>query len=516
MLMQINEMNITKLFYISLFFIVSCSPPFYKQIENKNEFHNNQIDTRPNIILIIADDVSWDDIGAYGHPSIKTPNLDRLAREGMRFDNAFLTTSSCSPSRSSIITGKYPHMTDAEQLHWPLPEQNVTFVEKLREAGYWTAQAGKWHLGEAVKDRFDLIIAEGANGFVYKTGGQESGFKKDTEMSDGSGAQNWIPALNARPKDKPFFLWLAAVDPHRPYFENAITNPHRLSDVRLPPYFPDNEEVRKDFVMYYDEVSRMDAYIGRLDSALKEQRISENTLILFITDNGRPFPRDKTTLYDGGIKTPWIVKWPAKVRAGGVSLSMVSSLDIATTFLSLANVPISSNFLGEDFSSILSDPKTEIRDFIFAQDHWHDFADYSRAVRNKRFKYIKNYYPDLPNTPSADALRAGAFQSMIKLEAEGKLTEAQRRCFVSPRDQEELYDMIEDPYELNNLAKHSAYQNQLLIMRTELEKIRKATNDILPMNRTPDEFDRTSGKPNQYRIRPRPSKEEMKRTGRAG
>ncbi len=510
-------MNIAKLLYIScLFAIVACSSPIYRKTENKYTPESSQTDVRPNIILIIADDVSWDDIGAYGHPSIKTPNLDRLAREGMRFDNAFLTTSSCSPSRSSIITGKYPHMTDAEQLHWPLPGYNVTFVEKLREAGYWTAQAGKWHLGDEVKERFDLIIPEGANGFVYKTGGQESGFKKDTELSDGSGAQNWIPALNARPQGKPFFLWLAAVDPHRPYFEGAITKPHKLSDVKLPPYFPDNEEVRKDFALYYDEVSRMDAYIGQLDSALKEQRISENTLILFITDNGRPFPRDKTTLYDGGIKTPWIVKWPAKVRVGGVSRSLVSSIDIATTFLSLAEVAASSNFLGKDFSPILFDPNAEIRDFVFAEDHWHDFADYSRAVRNKQFKYIRNYYPDLPNTPSADALRAGAYQSMMRLEREGKLTAAQRRCFVSPRDEEELYDTLEDPHELNNLAKDSLYRNQLLTMRDELERIRKATNDVLPINRTPDEFDRASGKPNRYRIRPRPSKEEMKRMGRAG
>ncbi|MCB0842543.1 MAG: sulfatase-like hydrolase/transferase, partial [Bacteroidetes bacterium] len=103
----------------------------------------------PNIILIIADDMAWDDSGAYGHPSIRTPNIDRLAREGMRFDRAFLTTSSCSPSRSSIITGKYPHQTGAQELHLPLPGDQVTFVEKLKAAGYWTASAGKWHLGEA-------------------------------------------------------------------------------------------------------------------------------------------------------------------------------------------------------------------------------------------------------------------------------------------------------------------------------------------------------------------------------
>src|SRR4051794_15890634 len=112
---------------------------------------------RPNVILIIADDMGAEDCGAFGHPTIRTPNLDRLAKEGMRFDRAFLTCSSCSPSRSSIITGRYPHNTGAHQLHLPLPKEQVTFVELLKKAGYWTGQAGKWHLGPAVKDRFDVV-----------------------------------------------------------------------------------------------------------------------------------------------------------------------------------------------------------------------------------------------------------------------------------------------------------------------------------------------------------------------
>lgn len=112
---------------------------------------------RPNIVLIIADDLAWDDCGAFGNPKVGTPSIDRLAREGMRFDRAFTTTSSCSPSRASIITGRYPHSTNAEELHWPLPADQVTFVEALKASGYWTAAAGKWHMGDAIKDRFDLV-----------------------------------------------------------------------------------------------------------------------------------------------------------------------------------------------------------------------------------------------------------------------------------------------------------------------------------------------------------------------
>ena len=125
---------------------------------------------RPNVVLIIADDLGRDDCGAFGNPHVRTPNIDRLAREGMRFDRAFVTASSCSPSRSSLITGRYPHNTDAEELHWPLPPAQVTFVETLKAAGYYTAAAGKWHLGNAVKNRFDLVREANAAGFQLGTG----------------------------------------------------------------------------------------------------------------------------------------------------------------------------------------------------------------------------------------------------------------------------------------------------------------------------------------------------------
>ena len=129
-----------------------------------------QADTRPNIVFIIADDLAWDDLGCSGNPNVRTPHLDRLAKGGMQFTNAFLTISSCSPSRASIITGTYPHQTDAEQLHWPVPADQLTFVELLKASGYWTAAAGKWHLGNAVKDRFNEVREADVSGFQLPTG----------------------------------------------------------------------------------------------------------------------------------------------------------------------------------------------------------------------------------------------------------------------------------------------------------------------------------------------------------
>ncbi|WKX78355.1 sulfatase family protein [Zobellia laminariae] len=428
----------------------------------------------------------------------------------MRFDNAFLTASSCSPSRTSIITGLYPHNTDAEQLHWPLPSDRITFVEELKKSGYWTAQAGKWHLGDSIKNRFDLVKDVGTHGFQLSPTGE-----KTKQTGNGSGCEEWIPVLKQRPQDQPFFLWLAAVDPHRPYTEDIIDNPHALEDVVLPPYFPDTKEVREDFTHYYNEITRLDNYVGEVVAELDRQGVSDNTMILFISDNGRPFPRDKTTLYDGGIKTPWIVKWPNEVESNSVNTNLVSSIDIAPTFLKLANLETLTSFEGVDFSPLLEDTKAKTRDIIYAEDHWHDYEDYTRAVRTKDFKYIRNFYTDLPNTPSADAFIGGTFKSMQELKKKGELNEAQLACFITPRLEEELYDVVNDPYELKNLALYPEHSKKLVELRTEMNSIRKASKDSLPTFRTPDEFNRETGKSNSFRKRPRPSKVEMEKIIRA-
>lgn len=460
-------------------------------------------DKRPNIIFIIADDLGRDDVGAYGHPKIRTPNIDKLAKEGMRFDNAFLTTSSCSPSRASIITGTYPHQTDAEQLHWPVPASKITFVEKLKAAGYWTAQAGKWHLGDSIMNRFDYLAVEGSDGFVFNSP------EKIAAKSDGSGSENFVSTLKKHPKGKPFFLWLASVDPHRPYKKGAIKVPHSPDDVVVPPYLPDSKEVRGDFVNYYDEVSRMDGYVGEVLKELAAEGLDKNTLIIFSSDNGRPFPREKTTLYDGGIRTPFIVRWPGKVKPGSVSNSLISSVDIAPTILSAAGLKIAPNFVGKNIAPVLSNPTAQIRDFIYAEDHWHDFEDFGRAVRNGRYKYIRNFYPDLPETTSADILRDPTYQYMLKQKADGTLDTRYMSYFYSSKPPEQLFDCEKDPYELHNLISEPAYAQIAAMMRSKLDEFWKATGDKLPERRTLDEFDRNTGLPLPNRMRPRPGKAVM-------
>ncbi|NNE93752.1 MAG: sulfatase [Verrucomicrobiales bacterium] len=472
----------------------------------------------PNIVLIIADDLNWDDSTPYGHKTISTPNLQRMADEGMRFDNAFVTISSCSPSRASIITGRYPTNTGADELHWPVPAEQVTFVEKLKEAGYWTGAAGKWHLGDAMRDRFDEVMEVDTSGFQLPSGeeGKKGKFKETLEGEAQSGCADWIPLIEKRDEDKPFFLWLAALDPHRPYHEGILPEATDPDTVAVAPYHADTPETRKDYALYYDEIIRLDKYVGMVLDKLEEEGVGDNTMVLFFSDNGRPFPRDKTTMYDSGIKTPWLVRWPDRVKAGTVSKRLVSAVDIAPTALEIAGIDErEKTFEGRSFLKTLDDPEHAIREFVFAEKNWHDYEDHVRAVRNERYKYIRNAYNDLPQTPSADSARSPTFESLKKWRDEGKLLPHQMGCFIQPRPKEELYDTVADPYELNNLAADERYEPVLNAMREALGEWEKRTGDFPPDLRTADEFDRVTGVPTAARVRPRWSKERMVKAGLA-
>ncbi len=441
----------------TLLTVASCKSP---KPEEKPE--------QPNFIVFIADDAAWNDCGPYGNQNIKTPNINKLAEEGVVFNNAFLTTSSCSPSRCSILTGRYPHSTGAPELHMPLPAGQLLFAGELQKAGYFTAVAGKYHIGPK-RAEFDTIY-----------GGHPSG------------CEYWVEALQNRPKDKPFFLWLAALDPHRDYFPNTIPEPHRPEDVIVPPYLPDNDSTRKDLALYYDEISRMDSYIGEVMAELKKQGVDENTLVIYMSDNGRPFPRAKTRMYDSGIKTPFIVRWPEKLKKG-TSDAMVSSIDIAPTFCELAGAGISETYQGISFVPILENYSAETRDYIAAEHNWHDYQAHERAVRNHKYLYIRNAFPELNASPPADAVRSITYQKMIKMYKAGELNENQLDCFIAPRPAEELFDVVNDPYQLRNLAENPEYANALDEMRRLLDNWTVKFDDKIPENPSPDTFDRWTG-----------------------
>jgi N-sulfoglucosamine sulfohydrolase len=441
---------------IAVLAVVSCGNPQPEKTE------------QPNFIVFITDDASWNDCGPYGNNKIKTPNINKLAEEGVVFNNAFLTTSSCSPSRCSILTGRYPHSTGAAELHMPLPADQVLFSGELQKEGYYTAVAGKYHIGPK-RAEFDTIYGGGP-----------------------SGCEHWVEALQNRPKDKPFFLWLAANDPHRPYEDNIIPEPHSPEDVIVPPYLPDNKTTREDLAMYYDEISRLDSYLGQVMAELKNQNLDENTLVIYMSDNGRPFPRAKTRLYDSGIKTPFIVRWPAKIQ-NGITDALISSIDIAPTFSELAGAGISETYQGKSFVPVLNDYSAKTRDYIASEHNWHDHQAHERAVRNHRYLYIRNSFPELNASPPADAVRSITYQKMIKMYEARELNEYQMDCFIEPRPAEELYDVVNDPYQFTNLAANPDYANDLAEMQKLLDNWIDEFNDKIPENPTPDKFDRWTG-----------------------
>ncbi|HEY1111903.1 MAG TPA: sulfatase [Chitinophagaceae bacterium] len=431
--------------------------------------------TRPNIIIIIADDIGADDIGCYGNKEVKTPNIDKLAKEGLRFTNAFVATSSCTPSRAAIMSGRYPHNTGAAELHTSMTDEVAIFPELLKEAGYYTAAAGKWHLGEAVQRGFHQLHLN------------------QKENGDG-GEEMWIQTLQERPRDKPFFLWLAADDGHRPWGLNPYSGTHDPSRVVPPPYNASSALTRKDLAQFYDEVFRFDHYIGLVEAELKKQGVLDNTLILIMGDNGRPFPRAKTRIYDSGVRTPFVVKWNKGLsQKGAVSTSLVSAIDIAPTVLELAGVKATPGVQGKSFTHVLKNPALPFRNYVFTEHNWHDYEAHERGLRTADFLYIVNRRPHLD---AADhGLRPSpSTQDLRRLRDSGRLNAAQADVFVTPRPYEELYDVKNDPMQLVNLASVPKYATQLKQLRGVMQRWQEETGDTVPANLTGDWYDRESGK----------------------
>ena len=429
--------------------------------------------SRPNFVLMIGDDISIEDFGCYGHPNIRTPNVDKLAAGGIRFTNAYLTTSQCSPTRCSIITGRYPHNTGAPELHTPLPQGQTMFPAMLREGGYYTAAAGKWHLGKYARSAFDRIVSS-------KPGGEEL----------------WRDCLRKRPKDKPFLMWFAAFDAHRRWQADIDAKPHTPADAVIPPYMIDTPGVRKDMARYYDEVQRLDRYVGIVVEELRQQSVLDNTCIIFMADNGRPFARCKTRLYDSGVATPFVVYWPGGIRhQGSVCESLLSVIDIAPTILELSGLKSPQSFQGISMAPLLANPKKTIRRYAFAEHNWHGQIAHERMVRHGDYMYIRNAYPGLPQLHGQDSqcpqkeLRAFA--------REGKLTPAQMDPLLAPRPAEELFNVRNDPHQIENLVNDQGHRKALEHLRKVMDEWQRRTGDSVPPlgKGTPDRYDRNSGRP---------------------
>jgi N-sulfoglucosamine sulfohydrolase len=433
----------------------------------------------PNILVFVADDLGWRDLGVYGNTVVRTPNIDRLARSGLRVERAFGTSPQCSPSRISILTGRYPHTTRAEDLHMPLPDGERILPSYLQWQGYYTGMMAKTHLGPLGERQFQW-------------------YSPETSAA--------LPGFLDSAGDKPFFLWVGFHDPHRPYQPGAIPHPHSPSKVRVPPYLADTPETRADLALYYDAIARMDADIGRMLDILEKRRLLENTLVIFLSDNGAPFPREKGTLYDPGTRTPLIFSWPREIDAGSVfDLGLVSTVDLAPTIMELTGATPPRAMQGRTFRSMLADPKSYAgRTYVFSERNWHDCDEHQRAVRTTRFKLIRtDAYTDLALCTAADIGGSPSFLALRAWSRGGRLTAAQKRLFEAPRARLELYDLAADPWELRNVADDPRYAKEVRELAAVLQDWMEQTNDFPATYRVRDDnTDRITGVPFTSKIPP--------------
>lgn len=416
----------------------------------------------PNIVFLIADDISQEDFGCYGHPTLKTPHIDDLAAQGIRFDNAYLTTSSCSPSRCSIITGRYPHNTGAPELHVKLPDEQIRFPELLRQGGYHTVLSGKNHMFGKTDRAFDKITGGGGPG----------------------GSDDWVQHVKERPKDKPFFFFFASYDAHRSWQISDHAPTYAPDEIIIPPYMVDTPGTREDLANYYHEVSRFDHFVGLVTAELAEQGVLENTLIVVASDNGRPFPRAKSRLYDSGIKTPWVVHYPELIKKPAVSDSFLSVIDLSATCLELAGIERPAAIQGRSFLPILKNPEATVRDMVFAEQNWHVYSNHSRMVRFGDYLYIRNNFPNQPNL-CIESHSDPAGRDLWLAQAAGTTTPEQQQIFANPCPEEELFRVDKDPHQLTNLASENEHTAAIEKARRLLAEWTEQTGDTIPANPTP-------------------------------
>jgi len=410
---------------------------------------------QPNIIWLMAEDIGLD-IECYGMQAVKTPNLNKLAEEGIKFTNCFCTNSICSPSRSAMMTGVHQNKINAQHhrsnRNIPLQNPYKPMTYHLREAGY-TCILGS-----------DLVMGKGRKidvNFKHKALG-------DWDGKTNFGLFDKVDKIT--PADQPFFAQVQLVATHRGDWWDDVrsksNHPVNPDSVVLPPYMADHPDIRMDWAKYLDQMEYIDNEVGMIIQDLKDKGLYDNTVIIFIGDNGRCNIRGKGYLFDPGLHIPLIVHWPTGIGPNQVNADVVSTTDITATILDLAGVKTpeyltGSSFLKDNFS----------REFVYsARDLWDEVMEKSRSISTNQFKYIRN---DMDWTPY-DAHQAylefyrPAVHIMRKLNFSGKLTPEQKLFFELTKPREQLFDLQNDPDELINLANNPEYKKQLDRLRLKL------------------------------------------------
>ena len=437
---------------------------------------------KPNILWLVCEDIS-PTLSFYGDKTAKTPNLDALAKESLIFDNAFATTGVCAPSRSAIITGMLPssigtmHMRTGKDIQsWGKQEYKDTVYDPtgkiVNDLNGQPIREYSAVLPENVKCFTEYLRADG----YFCTNNQKTDYQFAAPQS--AWDENNIKAhWRNTPKGKPFFSVFNFGVTHESKIWGNKELPLTVDPKKLPvpPYYPDNEIVRTDIARHYSNIELLDEEIGEMIAQLKKDGLYDNTIIFFYSDHGGPLPRQKREIFDSGLKTPLIIRFPKGENQGRTS-QLVSFTDLAPTLLSLAGIQPPKYMDGQAF---LGKYKAKERKVIYGtSDRFDEYTDRIRSVRDQEFLYVKNYYKDLPKYKDVSYRKSLPLMNEILEEREANSLNTAQNYWFQPKSEEELYDCKNDPYQLNNLASNAKYASKLKELRALAQKQFEAKTDF--------------------------------------
>ena len=482
MKLNISNKTVVLLFVFSGFLFFSCQSIKRDGINPKKRDKVANNSDRPNILWLVTEDMG-PYIPPFGDMTVATPNLTRLASEGVIYSNLYSTSGVCSPSRAAIATGMYPTSIGANHMR---------VNSYMKETGLPAYEAVP---PSDLKMISELLRAQG----YYCTNNYKEDYQFNppvTAWDESSPYAHW----RNREKNQPFYAVFNFTDTHEsglfePYgFRNIETRHYHAGDTtytwksgnmteketpihlpkdtkfNIPPYLPDTETVRRDMWKKYNNIAEMDKQLGAVLKQLEEDGLLENTIIFFYGDHGGPMPRQKRLIYDSGLNTPMIIRFPKKINAGKKDNQLISFIDFAPTLLSLIGQEPKDYMQGQAFLG--NDQVKKQRKYIHAAaDRFDESTDAIRAVRDERFKYIRNYFPEKAYyLPVSYREQIPTMKEMLRLRDEGKLNEIQQQWFRTSKPVEELFDCQADPHELNNLAQNPKYTSKLNELRGEMDR----------------------------------------------
>ncbi len=437
--------------------LILCTVLSCKNKTNSNIVEVKTENKKPNIIWLMAEDMSTD-LECYGMPDVKTPNLNKMASEGVLFKNAFVTNPICSPSRSAMMIGTHQVKTNTHHhrsnREVPLDPQFKPFTSLLRDAGYTTILG---HHGVKGKGRKIDV------NFKHEPLGPWDG-KTQFGLFD--------KYDTFEKEDEPFFAQIQLVVTHRGDWWDDVRNeskhPIDTETLTLPPYMADHPAIRLDWAKYLDQIEYMDNEVGMIFKELEAKDMADNTIVIFIGDNGRCNIRGKGYLQDPGLRIPFIIYYPSEFKGGDIRKNVVSATDITASIIDFAGIDVPDYMTGnpifsEDFN----------RQYTYgARDLWDEIEEKSRAITSGNWSYIRNDKPEVPYDAHQAYLEfyRPAVHVMRTLYKEGKLNDHQKPFFEPTKPKEELYNLKEDPHQLNNLANNPEFKDVLEKLRKETEK----------------------------------------------